>query len=301
MTVFLFPISNVIFVNHPKNTIRIWEAEYEEEKCYAIEHIKTGHIELIDKNQSICTSITEFITSGGTLILQYVKGRRMFHLKHKNSKKSLRMYVYTMYKGIEPRNMSRKKINLCDGTLIEHDILDLRSGNLYLAGDFLPVKNGIEIMPLARGGGDPEYLMIRMQRFDAVEFVDYSQELYEMLASSELCCLAYSKNSQRMLVNVNSSEPKTVNLSRFVMIYELEFNKYKDSDDPIRQFIFDFLRLNSKISDEADHVNAHKFISCIGNLLLVKGELNDSKSDYIRNFCSGEWKLIQLLRQNRRC
>lgn len=205
---------------------------------------------------------------------------------------SLRYFVYAKYNGLELREVRGKNIVLDDDSGKENGILDLRSNNIYDAGELRPHTKARDIEIVERPGTGERYIAIKFQGREngKVEYVEYSPELYEMLCRPTYCNIGYNKHSDRATVVVHYKKSKNGyafdNLAKFILLYQMFFSRYKNRTGGVKRFIHDYGDLRKPYSDNMDaaHINAVKWNQCKGNLLMMDEELNRAMSDNIKLF-----------------
>lgn len=106
-----FPILGKIEYESPSKTNVIYEAAYRGLPCYCIQHIPSGHIEIIDHNKAILNAIITKIKRCGALVCE--KKSKQHLLKFRGTEReyniSLRLYVFAKYRHIELKETRGKK------------------------------------------------------------------------------------------------------------------------------------------------------------------------------------------------
>ena len=295
-----FPILGKIEYESPNKTNVIYEAAYRGLPCYCIQHIPSGHIEIIDHNKAILNAIITKIKRCGALVCE--KKSKQHLMKFRGTERehniSLRLYVFAKYRHIELKEIRGKKIVMHDSTLAANNVADLRKCNLYAAGDFRPIKpnSTVEIM-YDQENAEKQCIVVKVHKQDGyvTEIYPYSKELYEMLSSSKWGCLQYCKDNGRLAIGVHSQKTKDgyklVNLSRFVLLYSTHFHKYCKRNGAVKQFIRGFSKLSESEHRQAAHINATKWNGGNGNLVWMEEDVNRAMSNLITHF-SGDYEIF---------
>ena len=301
-----FPVLGEIKYKSPNETNIIYEAVYQGLQCYCIQHTLTGHIEIIDHDRAILNAIITKIKRCGALVCEKKTKHPFlkFHGTEREYSISLRLYVFAKYERMELKEIRGKKIVMHDSTLTENNISDLRKCNLYAAGDFRPIKpnSTVEIIY------DPENaenqciaVKVRVRDGYVTEIYSYSEELYKILSSSKWGCLQYGQDSGRLTISVHFQNTKDgyklVNLSRFVLLYDTHFHKYRKRNGAIKQFIRDFSKLSDSEHRQAAHINAIKWNGGYGNLLWMDESTNQTMSNLITHV-SGDYEIFAVTDEN---
>lgn len=297
-----FPILGKIEYESPNKTNVIYEATYRGLPCFCIQHIPSGHIEIIDHNKAILNAIITKIKRCGALVCE--KKTKQPILKFRGTEReyniSLRLYVFAKYRHMELKEVRGKKIVMYDSTLAANNIADLRKCNLYAAGDFRPIKpNSMVEIVYDQENAEKQCIVVKVRKQDGyvTEIYPYSEELYEMLSSSKWGCLQYCKDNGRLAIGVHSQKTKDgyklVNLSRFVLLYSTHFHKYCKRNGAVKQFIRDFAKLSENEHRQAAHINATKWNGGNGNLVWMEEDVNRAMSNLITHF-SGEYEIFAI-------
>lgn len=301
-------ISTLIFKS--KNGINtIYEATCAGEPCYAVEHVPTGHIELIDHDEKLLKSVIGKIGRTGTLICEYKQSGRgllKFRLHGRERRITLRRYVFAKYSGLDLGKVRNKKIEIISDSLDADNILDIRSCNLCEAGACRPKtkRRTIEIV-CNPNNTDDKYIAIRIHNRgdNKVEYVQYSPELYEMLSRPTYCGIGYNKHNERATVVVHYGNDKNgynySNLARFICIYKEYFPKYKGRTGAVKRFIHDYDMLSGLYGEKYDaaHINSCKWNNCFENIMIMDTEINTSMSNVIKCF-SGNYSIYTALNKS---
>lgn len=301
-----FPILGKIEYESPNKTNVIYEAAYRGLPCFCIQHIPSGHIEIIDHNKAILNAIITKIKRCGALVCE--KKTKQPILKFRGTEReyniSLRLYVFAKYRHMELKEIRGKKIVMHDSTLAANNIADLRKCNLYAAGDFRPIKpNSMVEIIYDQENAEKQCIVVKVREQDryVTEIYPYSEELYEILSSSKWGCLQYCKDNGRLVIGVHCQKTKDgyklVNLSRFVLLYNTHFHKYSRRKGAIKQFIRDFSKLSDDESNQAAHINAAKWNGGNGNLVWMEEDVNRAMSNLITHF-SGDYEIFAVADDN---
>lgn len=80
----------------------IYDATYLGQPCYAIQHVPTGHIEVIDHNEQIIKAIIGRIARSTALVCDKRENKYTlkFHSANRERTITLRFFVYAKYKGL---------------------------------------------------------------------------------------------------------------------------------------------------------------------------------------------------------
>ena len=193
-------------------TITIYESKYHGEQCFAVVHIPTDHTELIDHNDGVLTAITKRINRTKALTFDKKKrgGILKFPANGKERSISLRLFAYAKYNGLSLKQVRSKNIELGDDSAVIDNIQDLRSCNLYDAGEIRPHTQSRDIQIVERPGTQEKYIAIKFHNREngKIEYTDYFPELYEMLARSTYCNLGYNAHKDRATVVVHYANNK---------------------------------------------------------------------------------------------
>ena len=268
--------------------------------CYAVVHVPTEHTEIIDHDESIVKAIINRIKRSSALVCdKKATGYILkFHPTKTERRITLRHYVYAKYNKIQLNNMRGKNIFLDDNSAVKDNILDLRSINIYDAGAIREHTSSRDISIIERQGSGEKYIAISFPNREngKIECNEYIPQLYEMLARPSYCEIGYNKEGDRATVVVHYTNNRKGyvedNLSRFISIYKLEFDKYIKMSGGVKRFIHNYYRLSREKykGKEAAHINACKWNNCFNNLLFM--DATDGKnpnlemSDYIKWFSS---------------
>ena len=211
---------------------------------------------------------------------------------------SLRYFVYAKYFNLMFDQVRGKNICMYDDSMVKGNILDLRSCNLYDAGGIRPHIKARDITIENRPESEEKYIGISFpNRVNGkIEQTEYSPQLYEMLARPTYCNIQYNQSGDRATVVVHYANNKNGyiedNLARFILIYKLEFDKYKNVKGGVKRFIHNYKKLSRETykGKEAAHINACTWNNCFNNLVFMDAtggnNPNLEMSDYIKYFSS---------------
>lgn len=281
-------------------TNEIYEANFHGEPCYAIVHMPTGHTELIDHNESIVKAVVNRINRSASMVCNKNANRSFLKFKSSKTERSitLRNYVYARYRGLRLGQVRGKNICTYDDSAVKDNILDLRSCNLFDAGEIRSHTRARDITIESRPESEEKYIAITFPNREnrKIEYTDYSPQLYEMLARPAYCEIGYSSSSDRATITVHYANRRdgyiSDTLARFILIYKLEFDKYKNMSGGVKRFIHDYKKLSREKykGKVAAHINACKWNNCFNNLLFMDvaegNNPNREMSDYIKYFSS---------------
>lgn len=274
-------------------TNAIYDATYLDQPCFAIQHVPTGHIEIIDHNEKIIKAVIDRIVRSKALACD--KKEKGYFLKFcgKNRERpiTLRYFVYAKYMGVSLGRVRGKNICTVDDSAVKDNVLDLRSCNLYDAGALRPHTKHRDIRIIERPGTHEKYIAISFSDREnrKIEYTEYSPELYEMLARPTYCNLRYNAHKDRATVSVHYSHKKDGyildNLSRFILIYRTHFERYKKMSGAVKRFIHEYKMLSDKYCDmHGAHINSCKWNNCISNLMFMDAGLNQGMHNWIKLF-----------------
>ena len=287
-------IKTIIFESKG-GTNTIHEAEYQGSPCFAVVHVPTGHIEIIDHDEALLKAISGRINRSRALTCdKKAKGHILkFYASRKERRITLRYFVYAKYHGLSLKEVRGKKICVLDDSAVKDNILDLRSCNLYDAGEVRPRTKDRTIEVVERPGHDGEkYIAISFHNREngKVEYTEYSPELFEMLASPKYCNVGYNKQGDRATVSVHYGEGASGylldNLAKFVLVYHLHFSSYKNMRGSVKRFIHDYYKLSRVKYEyrEAAHINSCRWNLCAENLLFMDADINNYMANFIKWF-----------------
>lgn len=286
--------------NSGKNII--YEAEYNGEPCYLAAHVNYEHKALFDYDKKVLNTVIGKIKRDGAYVCDHKKKCDIFKFRSNGKKPSitLRYILFGKYNGIAPSKVKEMEIDISDDSLQKYNISDLRSCNLYDAGECRPYTDtrSIEIISNPNDEND-KYIFITYHDVtpERIERYDYSEELYEMFTKNKYCNISTGKGNGRGTAVVHYAHKKDgyciVNLARFVAVYKYHFGRYKNRKGSVKQFIRDFKKLNDNIPDgyEASHVNSCKTIGCMDNLMFMNWKTNNRLDNHIK-FIDGSYKVF---------
>lgn len=274
----------------------IYDAVYCGAPCFAVVHVPTGHTEIVDHNESIVKAIISRIKRSTAMTCdKKTKGYILKFYPTKTERRiTLRYYVYAKYNELRLNQVRSKNICLYDDSSVKDNILDLRSSNLYGAGDIRAHTKARDIKIVDRPNSGEKYIAITFQNRanGKTEYTEYSPQLYEMLARPAYCNIEYNSRGDRATVVVHYANNKDGyvrdNLAKFILIYNLHFGRYKNMSGGVRRFIRDYYGLSrEKYSGrEAAHINACKWNNCFNNLMFMdcteENNPNKEMRDYIK-------------------
>lgn len=279
-------------------TNEIYEAEYCGVPCFAVVHVPTGHIEVIDHNKNIAKAIINRINRSKAMTCD--KKAKGYVLKFYPTKMerqiTLRYYVYAKYNKLRPNDVRGKNICLYDDSAVKDNILDLQSSNLYDAGDIRAHTNARDITIAERQGNGEKYICISFPNRGngKIEYTDYSPQLYEMLSRPTYCNIEYNRLGDRATVVVHYANNKggyvRDNLAKFILIYNLHFEQYRNTKGGVKRFIHDYYRLSREKYNgkDAAHINSCKWNNCFNSLLFMDSTDGNNPNlemrDYIKWF-----------------
>lgn len=304
-----FPILGKIEYESPNKTNVIYEATYCGLPCFCVQHIPSGHIEIIDHDEAILNAIIAKIKRCGALVYEKKAKQSIlkFHGTEREYSISLRLYVFAKYEHITLKEIRGRKVVMHDTTLATNNIADLRKCNLYAAGDFRPIKprSMVEVMRNPESK-DVQCIVVKVRKQSGcvAEIYPYSEELYKILSSSKWGCLQCGKDEQgkdriKIIVHYRKTKDgyRRVNLSRFVLLYNTHFHKYSKQNGAIKRFIQDFSKLTDGETNHAAHINAAKWNGGNGNIAWMEGKTNEAMSNLITHF-SGDYEIFAVADDN---
>ena len=278
----------------------IYDAIYCDAPCFAVVHIPTGHTEIIDHNENIVKAITGRINRSKAMTCdKKAKGNILKFYSTKTERAiTLRYYVYAKYNGLRLSQVRRKNICTYDDSAVKENILDLRSTNLYDAGEVRPHTKARDIQIVERPESGEKYISISFPKREngRTEYTDYSPHLYEMLSRPAYCNIGYNPHNDRAIVVVHYANNKSGyvrdNLAKFILIYNLHFGRYKNIKGGVKRFLSDYYSLSrgKYCGKEAAHINACKWNNCANNLVFMdsteESNPHNQMKDYIKWFSS---------------
>lgn len=276
----------------------IYDAVYCGAPCFAVVHVPTGHTEIIDHDESIVKAITGRINRSKAMTCdKKAKGYILKFYPTKTERRiTLRYYVYAKYNNLRLNQVRGKNICTYDDSTVKDNILDLRSSNLYDAGSVRPHTKARDIWIVERPESGEKYIAISFpnRKNGKVEYTDYSPQLYEMLSRPAYCNIEYNPRKDRATVVVHHANSKSGyvldNLAKFILIYNLHFEQYKNMSGGVKRFIRNYHCLSREKyrGKEAAHINACKWNNCINNLMFMdsteENNPNSEMRDYIKWF-----------------
>jgi hypothetical protein len=274
------------------NTYTICDALYDDVACYAVRHVATECTAIFDHDETVLNAVMEKIGQKWRFSVNLRWSVPYFRFVKDGKSKSLQHLLYALYNNMEGENVKGKKIALLDRSALAKGLCDIRSCNLYDAGESIAINNEREIFIVENPqieGDKYIALLMRKREDENIEFVQYDNLLYTLLSSAKFCSVTWNKKRRRTCVTVHSKSEITVSLSRFLFIYYTHFVQYAKERDPITQFVYAFRHLNESNYTDMDvgHVNAYKWINCPENLMLMDKKTNIAMHDYIRYFSHG--------------
>lgn len=260
-----------------RGTNVIYDGSYKSEEVFIVEHMPTGKKAIIDHNEQVLNSVIGRIKRTKALVCDHKPSGDIlkFHHNSREHSISLRLYVYAKYGGISLKDVRGKNIMLDDESAMEDDIQDLRSCNLYDAGEIRPYTKAraVELVTLA----GEKYIKVTIygKPDGKPEYAIYSPELYEMLAKPSYCCISFGADNGRGIAAVHYGRGKkcytVVNLGRFILLYYTHFGRYKNMNGSVRRFISDFYKLNTlHKGEDAAHINSCNWLHTKENLVFME-------------------------------
>ncbi len=131
-------------------------------------------------------------------------------------------------------------------------------------------------------------ISIYISKYGIVEYADYSEELYNFLASKHLCGYR-SPNRSRMYLSLNdtiSQKRHFTSVGRCGFLFSRRCGKY----DGFVTFIHDFPKLRNNLKgdnedyNEIDHLNGDYHNHCMYNLSVIPKSKNVAKLNYTNVF-----------------
>lgn len=276
-----------------KRVVTIYSAEYKGEACFAIVHLPSGFTTVFDKYRRIYNAIKRKLKQGYHIVIDYDNARlprfRLIMSDKEHANIDLRQFLYARYNKTRLRNISGS-VQLREDSRRQDNILDLRGRNMYIPGESIEHRKDVSVSVVARQGNPQEkYITIRFERAVAqsADVVPYTPELFEMLSSPAYCRIEKNWTDGRTVAVVryaNGCDVRTY-LARFVLIYKLHFEDYKNKRGGVKRFIRDYKKLSDKYDGmDAAHVNACSWNNCFENLILMHHTINKDMGNYIKWF-----------------
>ncbi len=270
-----------------KNRFSLYEASYEGSDCYCLSNDSTGHKVLFDRDEEIKSSVIRRIKQYGITEDSRSSGAR-FNFKFSGGRKrkgvSLRVFLFARYCNKEIRNISNHKIETRDKSSYADGIIDMRSNNLYNAGTE-PKNYEIVSRP---GNPDEKYIIVAEE--GNIEIYDYTEQLFYLLDHSSYCSAKKTLGDKKRIsvvvhYDIGKTKYKIINLSRFVLLYYQNFQRYAGTRGASKRFIKAFPKLNDQARNEhCAHVNADLRNGTSNNIMFMPSNCNVSMRDLIHRF-----------------
>lgn len=170
------------------------ECQYNGTPCYYVEHIPSGGRTLFEHDKSILEDLINKLQSEKTL-LYWKKGQMVF-----KKSEPLRRYLYNAYRQLPPGYRSGLRI-MQERAPEEKRVEDCRICNLYAISDIRPnhgnrkITHSNNCIIIEAVSSDGEYVH---------DYVEYSPELFEILARPDLCTFWVTKSGRIAVVLSNS-------------------------------------------------------------------------------------------------
>lgn len=278
----------IIFTTE-KGAIQIYDTWYDGEHCYCIEHIPTGHKEIVDYNADVINAIIRKVKRTKSLTVDKKRNGYMlkFNKRGREGNISLRNYVFSKYYNMPLDILKRAKIVLFDNNAYEHNILDLRSSNLYDAGGYR--CEGIEI--IRRPNIHDEKYIVVTTKDENVSIQEYSKDLFDILTTGNMCGrIQTNKRNGRHCITIHYANKKEgyaiCNLARFVLMYYKYFGKYKRQKGSKIRFVHAFPTLSVLFGENNDcgHINSRQWNNSRNNVAIMDKKVNQEMRDYATQF-----------------
>lgn len=292
------------FISPRRKTCSIYEVIYEGKPWYCIEHTKTEHKEFFEYDQTIYRDITNKIRRCGISANKKPSGNIILSFNPKGRERtiSLRQYLMAKYKNVPLSKVQRHMPKLLDKTLLAYGFADVRKCNLYDPGESRLQKGNVDIR-LHENPNDPDNKCIRVTYHSEdkhfTEVYPYSEELYEMISSSEYCIISHSKVTSRIVVKVKYEKNMSVtkNLSHFVLLYNMYYDKYRRANGAIKRFIKALPKLSERHKtnhEQAAHINSLKWNGGRENLMWMNKQTNNKMHNLAACF-TGEYNFFPIV------
>lgn len=276
----------------------VYSAIYKGCPCYCIENAKTSEKVIFDGGKRIFQSVIKKMERQ-RLVRDCKKSGSGFMFKFNGNAGadgiSLRSFLWGRYNRLPLPSLKRIKIELYDKSAYVDRIIDMRQCNLHDAGGI--VTDGISIEVDYFTGKE----FIVLQDGERIEFLDYSPEIYRILTTRNLSNFQKSLGNGRLAVTVhfaNKADGYAIkNLSRFVAVYNQNFEKFKKQSGSIKRFIHNYPRLDPGKKIEVGHINSCNWNNCAENLMLMSKEQNILMSDIARRL-SGRYRIFPIIYRN---
>lgn len=289
------PILGAVVYTSQKGTNEIYESFYNGESCYCILHKSTGYKALFTHDEVILKSIKNKIDRCGALACNTKKngyGAFTFHPKKKESKIALSEYLFAKYNGVSLQKIHGHKIRRLNESLQEQRIADLRKCNLYDAGGHNSITKKLDVKVIANPENESQKCLavILTETGMVLEIYNYSRELHHILTHSNLCSLSINHSTGRVSACIHYGRGKDgyriTNLSRLVLAFYTEYQRYQRRRGGIKQFIRDYQSITeaNHMGQDASHVNTRKWNGDQSNLIWMNSKSNVSMTDIAGNF-----------------
>lgn len=286
-------LTKLIFESGHKNTIAVYESRFQGEPCYCIVHRPSGVYSVLDNDSDVVERVVEKIRSEG---LTCTRKRGRWKFRFGKGGIYLDRFAYLRYTQ-QSTESAEIRINLLDSSLLQHGIVDLRSGNLF--NGIGTRVNGERISVDILGGDrfDAEHIRVRMNDGLLEEIYDYSPELYTLLTYTHYS-VYFPADCGRIYVRAGYKAcKKTMPLSRMVGLYYTFFSEF---DGDVQAFGRAIPLLPGGDVLEFDHINSCTNIGCRENLIPMEPRLNNVKNEWMKRFQLGGIDVFAIAHKNGR-
>ena len=273
--------------------VAIYEGLYDGMPCYCVKHHNTGMTAPLDyDSEMIGKVIARSKRKGQSLRYKEERGKKYFYF---GASASLLPFVFRIYRGLEGSGEEIRATYL-DASLQKHGILDMRSQNLTF---YSGTREDTDRFSLEIMGGDHserEIIKISLNNGENVTYCDYSPEMCEILKSTHYGRLFINASGRLYIRAGYKTIRKTMSFARLAVL----LRDYYASYDSLKSFCKDLPRLAGGVSDEdADHINPYANICCGANLMLIPGESNKEKRNYLKYLQFGNEDAFAVVNDNR--
>lgn len=278
----------------------IYEGSYRGAPCYIVRHVPKDFVAVIDHNAALVDSIIKKILRTGHPIAYSMEmtGKHVLRFYKGGREKAiaLRLYVFAKYRGLTLNAVRGRNICSFDDSGAAYGLRDLRSCNLYDAGDIRPHTAARDIEIIQRPGTAEKYILITLHSKggDVQEYTNYEPELYEILSRPSYCSIRLNGENGRSTAGIHFERSKNgykiENIARLILLYKLHFSEYKWKSRAVMRFMRDYQKISKRHDgQEAGHINACSWNNCFDNLVFMDRKTNNSMKDYIKWF-SGRYR-----------
>lgn len=273
--------------------VAIYEGLYDGMPCYCVKHHNTGTTAPLDyDSEMIGKVITSSKRKGQSLRYKEERGKKYFYF---GTSASLLPFVFRIYRGLEGSGEEIRATYL-DDSLVNQGVLDMRSQNLTFYSGKREATDGLSVEVMGGDHSECEIIKISLNKGEMATYCDYSPEMYEILTTTYYGHL-YLNTSGRLYIRAGyKSIRRSMSFARLAVL----LRDYYASYDSLESFCKDLPRLAEVVGDEdVDHINPYSNICCGANLLLIPGESNKEKRNYLKYLQFGNEDAFAVVNDNR--